>query len=534
MEYLSRLHMVLALFSLREDYWETFELQEEDVDFIYSYLLEVEVPQTPDDLVTALVENRLERERQAMERQRSEGLQIYLPKESYAIGQKVVFPLFEWKRGEVVDVREGHNPSLEPFRVIKVAFDDGEEREFAAELEQHLLNQPPEIAENNSLLNPRAIVATYGDLLVERLEAGLQAHPDFVRIAGRWFPRALLVDIHVGHLNLAEAVLEMAGGQPQPTTALLDQLELAKDVNPKLLEFSLDLALQEDPRFDEVGPVGEVLWTLKRLEPDGVQQTPVYLRYEPMEYDHSVLTEEMLKLEQELNDELSSIEVDEVPDEVTFSLIYPHWQAGTLPLSRRVRHLFPTAYEAPRIRFMLVDGETGKKFPGWVVRKEKYVFGLKEWYDAQGVIPGSLIRVQPGEKPGEVIVSVVGRRSGKEWLRTVLIGRDGGVVFALLKQTVKASFDDRMAVFVTDPEALSRQWEQAWLADRPFERIVVDILRELAKLNPQSHVHASELYAALNVVRRCPPGPLFALLASRPWFIHVGDLHFRLDDKVEI
>jgi hypothetical protein len=91
--------MVLALFSLREDYWETFELQEEDVDFIYSYLLDVELPQTPDELVPALVENRVERERQAMERQRSEGLQIYLPKESYDIGQKVVFPLFEWKCG---------------------------------------------------------------------------------------------------------------------------------------------------------------------------------------------------------------------------------------------------------------------------------------------------------------------------------------------------------------------------------------------------------------------------------------------------
>jgi hypothetical protein len=53
----------------------------------------------------------------------------------------------------------------------------------------------------------------------------------------------------------------------------------------------------------------------------------------------------------------------------------------------------------------------------------------------------------------------------------------------------------------------------------------------LAKLNPQSHVHASELYTAVNIIRRCPPGPILALLASRPWFIHVGDLHYRFDDS---
>ena len=65
----------------------------------------------------------------------------------------------------------------------------------------------------------------------------------------------------------------------------------------------------------------------------------------------------------------------------------------------------------------------------------------------------------------------------------------------------------------------------------PFEKIVVNTVRDLVKLNPQSHVHASELYAAVNIIRRCPPGPILALLASRPWFIHVGDLHYRFDDS---
>jgi hypothetical protein len=57
------------------------------------------------------------------------------------------------------------------------------------------------------------------------------------------------------------------------------------------------------------------------------------------------------------------------------------------------------------------------------------------------------------------------------------------------------------------------------------------ILRELSKSNPQGHVHAQELYAGVNLLRRTPPAPIFELLAEDPVFKHVGDLHFRLDEE---
>jgi hypothetical protein len=218
-------------------------------------------------------------------------------------------------------------------------------------------------------------------------------------------------------------------------------------------------------------------------------------------------------------------------DEVEVRLIFPHWRAGTLPLSMRVRHLFPTAYEAPRIRFMLVDGDSGEKFPGWVVRQRRYVYGLREWYETKGLIPGSIVRVRRGKHPGEVIIQSDTRRPNREWIRTLLVGSDGGVVFALLKQTVSAPYDERMGIVVPDMEAIDQVWQRMQKERVPFERVVVNTVRELAKLNPQSHVHASELYAGVNVLRRCPPGPILALLASRPWFVHVGDLHFRFDDS---
>ena len=180
---------------------------------------------------------------------------------------------------------------------------------------------------------------------------------------------------------------------------------------------------------------------------------------------------------------------------------------------------------------MLQDLNSGERFPGWVVREKKYVIGLKQWYEDQGLMPGSLVRVQRGDDPGEVVISADSRRSSREWIRTVLVGSDGGTVFAMLKQVVSAAFDERMAIAVPDADALDLVWTRMQNEKPPFERIVVDIVRELTKLNPQGHVHASELYAAVNVVWRCPPAPLLTLLNSRPWFEHVGDLHFRFDDS---
>jgi hypothetical protein len=523
--------MVLAAFSLKETYWDEFELREEDVEFIYNHLLEIETPLTPQELIKVLVEERITQEIKAAEQQRLSGGKIYLPKETYDVEQDLVFPALGWRQGKVVEKRPGWNPDFGDFEVINVQFDDGDKKEFAASFNDHTLNEPPDV-EGQNIPTPDSVLAAHEALLVSRLEEGLFANPDFVRIAFKWFPRALLVDVNTGHLNLAEAVLDMEGGGPLPTTALLEQLDLAVDENPKLVEFSLDLALQEDPRFDEVGPAGEILWYLKRLEPAGVQEIPFTLKYSELDYDRSLLTSEMLELERILDDELSPLEAAApAGDQVTITLLYPHWRAGTLPLTPRVRPFFPTAYETPRIRFILVDGDTGEKFSGWVVRNEGYVFGLEAWYRERELMPGSIVRISPGDKPGEVIVKVDAKRSRRDWVRTVLVGTDGGAVFATLKQIVAAAYDERLAIAIPDMSMLDNAWELNKKEQQPFERTVVNMARELTKLNTQGHVHASELYAAVNLMRRCPPGPIMALLASRPWFVHVGDLHFRFNDS---
>jgi hypothetical protein len=179
------------------------------------------------------------------------------------------------------------------------------------------------------------------------------------------------------------------------------------------------------------------------------------------------------------------------------------------------------------VRFTLVDARSGIKMPAWVAREHGYAFGLRDWYKSHQLIPGSLVSVRQGQKPGEVIVEARTQRSSKDWIRTLIVGADGGLVFAMLKQPITAEFNDRMAIHVGDFHALDPLWEKK----RPFGEQVGTMMRELMKVNPQGHVHAQELYAAMNLIRRVPPAPLFALLAVDKRFVHVGDLHFRLEES---
>ena len=519
-------------FSLPADYWKNLQITKQDVESLHTHLFEIETPLTAHDLAVVFVAARIKAERDALAKQRQAGGKTYFPKEKYVEGDELVFPALDWKRGTVTAVRQGINPDIEAFDVITVSMHDSAQRMFASGLARHALNEENATASDDNELNPEIILQEFGTEIEKKLEAAFEYDEGLVKIAGRWFPRGLLVDVNEGNLNLAEAVLDMAQGEPQPVSVLLKDVELPSGVNPKLAEFSMNYALQNDGRFDEVGPAGQVLWCLRRLEPDGVREVPSFLRYSHIDYDRSVLLDEMTKLEAQLDDELSESDNVEHKDvkEVTISLIYPHLRAGTLPLSPRTRTLFPTAYESPRVRFTLVDAKSGLKIPGWVAREHRYVFGLREWYKSHQLMPGSLIAVRRGQKPGEVIIEAKTQKSAKDWIRTLIVGADGGLVFAMLKQPITAEFNDRMAIYVSDFKVLDPLWEKK----RPFEELVVSIMRELTKLTPQGHVHAQELYAAMNLVRRVPPGPLFAMLASRSRFIHVGDLHFRLESEDEL
>ncbi|MBT3336721.1 MAG: hypothetical protein HN855_15895 [Anaerolineae bacterium] len=517
-----------------DDYWQSLKIKKSDSDFLLTHLFELETPLATNDMIAALISERVRFEQEAILKKRKGSGKVYLPKEKYKTGDELSFSALGWEKGTVTSSREGSNPQVGAFEVATVTMEDKSERLFAMGVEEHPLNDVSETADADGQVDLEDIQNRFGTALEEKLAAVIQAGDELVSIAGYWFPRALLVDVNIGHLNLAEAILDMAEGEPLETAVIMKDIDFPQGDNPHLTEFSLNYALQEDPRFDEVGSTGKVLWCLERLEPEEVRQVPALLRYVPVELDRSTLDAEMLALEAQLDDELSKISITgQAQKSATISLLYPHWRLGTLPISERIRSFFPSAYESPRIRFTLVDGKTGKKMPAWVVKDSHYVFGLKEWYEEKGLLPGNLIDIRHGKAPGEVIIEAQSHRSKRDWVRTVITGSDGGLVFAALKQSINAKYDERMMLAIPDPDALDNAWRAAQESNQKFETLVRKVMKELTKLNPQAHVHAQDLYSAVNLLKRCPPAPLFSLLATQPWVTHVGDLYFHLDEETQ-
>lgn len=516
--------------STSAEYWgATFAINDADLDLVYNKLLEDETPLTTEEMTRFIIDKRIAREAEAA-KQREQGAVPYLPKDSYTVGQLLAFTKPRALIGTVVGLRPGRNPEWGEFDVISVDFGDERQRDFAARLATHPLNAVALSQGQTDLSSPEEVFAHFGSTISHKLDAKLKASPDIVRIASRWFPRALLATINAGHLNLAEAVLDMAGGGPLPTESLLNEIGLPANINPRLQAFSLHVALQDDQRFDEVGPAGQVLWYLRRLEPPEVVFPPRRLESAVPDYHEATLTDAMQALVVEIDDELSPVQAPvEAADEVAVTLTFPHRRVGTLPLSARLAPLFPTAYESPRVRFMLVEGETGEKFPGWVVRAGKYVFGLEEWYKKLEFPVGGQLTVSRGLSSDEVIVKAGKRRPNREWVRTAAPSADGRLLFTMQKKLVGIHYDDLMVVAVDNPVAVDEAWLK--LQPVPFARLVADLFRELAKLNPQSAVHAKTLYSAVNVVRRCPPAPIFAQLLLQPYYTHVGDAYWRFDQS---
>jgi hypothetical protein len=526
--------MTLTTKSLQDGFWERFQIRDKDIEFLFNHLIEVEEPLSPQELTRALVANVIDEEKKRIEKQQLSNGVIYYPKDNFNLGQTIVFPSLKWKAGVVRSIRKGFNPDLPAFEVMEVEFDEGEKHQFACSLEHHQLNDALNTTLDDPTLDAQNVMGKFGTSISSKLNSSMESNRDMVRIAGKWFPLTLLVDVNIGYLNLAEALLDMENGGPLPTSAILEQIDLPTDVNQKLTLFSLNLSLQKDDRFDEVGPSGKIQWFLNRLEPASVNNIPVYLKFRGEEIDYQQINDMLKQFDRHAVDELESQPFPHTPiddEEIPISLIYPHWRSGTLPINDALSNIFPTAIESPRILFKFYDLDTKNSFNGWVVRDANYVYGLEEWYRTLGLIPGNIIYVSKSTNPGEVNIRVDKRRPGREWIRTASIGPTGSVVFTMLKQMVTASFDERMAFFVPDIKGIDLVWEGNIKNKTSFEKAALSSMLELAKLNPQGQVHAQELYAANNVIKRCPPGLVLSSLIQSRKVIYLGDLYFRIDES---
>lgn len=501
-------------------YWKDLQITPEDLGHLSNVLVDREIPLPLESLTQELITFRFQREESRIANELSKGT-IYLPKNSYKKGETIVFPAMGYEMGKVSSVRDGHNPEHGEFKVIQVDFPEGKSREFAIELEEHPLNEDLQPGDEQQVSGDD-IYSQFGSQVEEVLNRELESDPMFIRLAGEWFVRDLLVDINEGHLNIAEAVLDMADGGPLPTSQLIDDLDLSKEVKPQLGVFSLNYALQEDERFDEVGPAGEVLWYLRRLQPPEVLNPPYHLHPQDVEYDHRLLDETMLNLERTLDDEWSDLVAPpEIESPVSIVLTFPHRRSGTLPLSSNLTRVFPTG-RTHRIRFMFRDMDSGDEMEGWVVRERRFVYGLREWYEKHDIPVGAYLDLSRADEPGVVLIRRRAKRTRREWVRVTTV-EDGRLTFEMSRHPLSCEVDDQMIIAVEDFDSLDGVSERVREGNLSLQDIVSEILPELAKLSPQGNAHAATVYSAVNIAMRTPPGPILAALVNDGKYTPIGD-----------
>jgi hypothetical protein len=515
-------------------YWQEFAIDDQDLDYLYELFLEDDNrPRTSDDLTLALIRRRCEDEEALIKRELARGIP-FQPKDSYEVGEQVVFPAFGYALASVVDVRPGHNPKYNDFEVIQVRFEgEDETREFASQLDYpHSLNREEgELLEAEGLVSPIELYDRHGSDVQRKLLERLRLSDDFVSFRGEWFLKGLLAEIHEGHLNIAEAMLDI-NGKALSSQELLRELDLPADMSPATQVFSVNYTLAQDGRFDYVGNGDQDLWFLQRLEPPEVVHLPPRLHYSPVLYDRAILGEELLRWEMEIDDEITDLAVSSGEEEVssvTFVLNYPHRRVGSIPLTSKTESLFPKG-DGERMMITLVDGRTGNQMLGWVVHQHKYVYGLKGWYDKNDIPTGAYIKLESTDDPLTVVVDYLSRGGKREWIRVATV-EGGRLTFTMQMRTIGCEYDELMVLGEGDPAKIDSLWMQSEKNGKSISELMRQIFPELAKLNPQGTVHAKTLYSVINMEKRCPPGPILAGLATTPCFLAVGDGYWVYDPE---
>ncbi|KPL23668.1 MAG: hypothetical protein AMJ93_04135 [Anaerolineae bacterium SM23_84] len=508
------------------EYWlEEFAANGEDLEHLYEWLVEESEPRTIEQLSFLVLEHRCNREEEALLKQGDRGV-IYQPQDEYEVGQRIVFPAFDYATAEVVAVRDGNNPRYGPFRVIKVQLEnESTSREFAAGLlSDHALQGSAALLEDTDLLSVDQLYALYGQNVREQVQDALSHNDDFVHFAGRWYLRGLIPQVTPFHLNIAEAMI-YERAQPLTLSELLEEVEFPPETKASAQEYALSHGLNHDSRFAEISTGSQSAWYLSALIPGGVRDTPTRLVPAYRTQGGEWLNRELNEFVAELGDEAD--ELDGKPaaasgstDSVEILLTYPHRREGTLPLTSRALGMLS---EKPADRFMVtfLDPLNREKISGWMVPSERYAWGLAEWYHRHDLPVGALLELRRGDDPFTFLVSYERGRRRSEWIREAAAS-GGQLNFSMQRRAYGCRYDKNVLIAETSVDALDDLWTTVEDAESLFEHLVM-IFPELAKLSGQGLVHAKTLYSAVNMTLRCGAVPIFAELTRRACFDPVGD-----------
>lgn len=507
-------------------FWQSeFQVSAQAVEALYSALLEFGEPRSIEDVGLFFVKQVIDAEEQALKAELQQG-EVYRPDQIYNVGDKLVFTRFDLAVGVVVETTPGYNPIDKEFSIIRVEFPQNRILSFAANLQSHheLSVIPSHLADGEDGLSAaQKIFGQYQHLIRPKIEAVLRRHSEFVEFNRQWFLSDLLVDVQEGLLNIVDAAIDINAG-PLNVDALIEQLELQKNgAITEALRFSVNYRLKNDLRFINVGTEETVLWYLNRLKPYQVDAVPRNLKIRPelATFNPAQLSDEMREELREIDDESTPVEyarpVDLNADEVTFALSYPHWRAGTIPVLPSIRYLLPDMGNQ-LLALQLIDGQRGDTILAWLVNKHNYIFGIEPWLNRHKLPVGVFISLKKTDNPLKFIINFTPQRTQREWVR-IATAKNNQFTFELKNRSLPCKRDELIALEEENPEAIDLLWNKFEENQISLFDLIVRVFPELVKLTSQGMVHSKTLYSAINVVRRCPPGPLLYELASHPCFI---------------
>lgn len=238
------------------EYWiESFEPTRAEIEALQNHVLETMAPTSVEALSSRLIHDRVERA-MAARKASSGGKGVpYVPSNRYEKGQTLVFGALDGATAKVMAVRPGDNDLYGDYEVLTVQL-DGQERHFAAGI-----GFDHELTRAEVELDADEISDRYAAVIAPRLREVLDRNEDWVHYGDRWILRAVLPTVNAGHRNLAEAIVMLAG-EPTPAGRLLEEIELDGSVPSETRTLALEISLDEDERFRNVGALESPLWAL--------------------------------------------------------------------------------------------------------------------------------------------------------------------------------------------------------------------------------------------------------------------------------
>ena len=515
-----------------DSFWrDEYEVSEADLDLITNQILEAGRPQKIEALTSSIVLRRYQREKEAASLHASSG-DVYQPKGHFEPGQRLLFTALDFSSGRVQTIRSGYNPKYGTFNVIRVSFEAGTpEGEFVSDFPYvHPLNRPLEelFGKSDDTLSEADLVKAVSKFIVLKLENALAQNGDFVTFDGMWFLRELLPDMHVGFLNLSEALIDQ-GHHPLAAREILADLDLQITAPIEAQLFALNLAIGRDERFDNVSLNDDPVWFLRALEPQAAFKRPALLVPAFTAAGGEFIGSTLLEFVEQVGDELDNLpDMAPTSGDIHLELTFPHLYAGTLPAGAQFLQTVPGS-QTDHLPITLIDSRTGHRIDAWLRPADGYICGLNEWYKKVGMCVGAMITLAVAPEPLAWTINISPIRGKKsEWISSATVS-EGVLTLKLQKVALDIKAERNIVIDVPGREAIAGLMGEAEAAGTPLATIVFHVFDELAKQTSSRVVHAKSIYSAVNLVRRSGAVPVFAELTRRACFDPVGGGMWALD-----